>query len=226
MAMGAIPSTVAVVTADLIGSRRYPREQRQDLNRVLKESFDAAEHLYPQAVLTPLGFKIVQGDEFQMVLKKPADAYPFLFFMRVFLANTNLNPRPNFRASIGIGEIAIIEGTTPYAMDGVAFHASRDGLDRLGQDKAGRSRLTALVTGDGKKDVWFDIVLMYQDLLEKKWSLAQREAIFWRMQLQTYEAIGKKIDIAQQNVQKRLQAAHWEEFSRGMEFIKEAIFTL
>lgn len=226
MAMSDIPSMVAVVTADLIGSRRYSREQRQDLDRVLKESFVAAEQLYPRAVLTPLGFKIVQGDEFQMVLKKPADAYPFLFFMRMFLGNTKLNPRPNFRASIGLGEIAIIEGNTPYAMDGVAFHASRDGLDRLGKDKAGRSRLTALVTGDGKKDVWFDIVLMYQDLLEKKWSPAQREAIFWRMQLPTYEAIGKKLDIAHQNVQKRLQAAYWEEFSRGMEFIRETLFTL
>ena len=41
--------------------------------------------------------------------------------------------------------------------------------------------------------------------------------------LPTYEEIAGKLEIAYQNVQKRLKAANWDEFSKGMEFIEKGL---
>jgi hypothetical protein len=64
---------------------------------------------------------------------------------------------------------------------------------------------------------------MYQDLLEEKWTRAQWEAIRWRLMLPTYEEIAKKLGVAYQNVQKRLKAAKWDEFSQGVEFVEKVL---
>jgi len=64
---------------------------------------------------------------------------------------------------------------------------------------------------------------MYQDLLEEQWTRAQWEAIRWRLILPTYEEIAGKLGVAYQNVQKRLKAANWDEFSKGIEFIEKVL---
>ncbi len=63
----------------------------------------------------------------------------------------------------------------------------------------------------------------YQDLLEEKWTRAQWEAIRWRLMLPTYEEIAKKLGVAYQNVQKRLKAANWDEFSQGVDFVEKLL---
>jgi hypothetical protein len=99
-------------------------------------------------------------------------------------------------------------------------------MQRLAKAKGGRPRMTMLLTGDSDRDAWFDLILRYQDLIENRWTPAQLEAVRWRQQLSTYEAIGQKIGIAKQNVQKRLRAACWDEFRRGIDFIRDASVTL
>jgi predicted transcriptional regulator len=41
--------------------------------------------------------------------------------------------------------------------------------------------------------------------------------------LPTYEEIAGKLGVAYQNVQKRLKAAHWDEFSKGIGFIEKVL---
>jgi hypothetical protein len=226
MAEHQVPDEVAVVTGDFVGSRRYSRAQRQVLDQALTATFNSASELLPDAVYAPLGFSVVQGDEFQLVLQRPDLAYPFVVLMRTLLSTSGLSPRPTFRAAIGIGEMAVSQGRSSYAMDGAAFHFARDGMQRLAKAKGGRPRMTMLLTGDTDRDAWFDLILMYQDLIENRWTPAQLEAVRWRQQLSTYEAIGQKIGIAKQNVQKRLRAACWDEFRRGIDFIRDASVTL
>ena len=67
------------------------------------------------------------------------------------------------------------------------------------------------------------MVLTYQDLLEEKWTRAQWEAIRWRLILPTYEEIANKLGVAYQNVQKRLKAANWDEFSQGIGFVEKVL---
>ena len=223
MALKNSSSKVAVITADLIASRSYSSEQRAELDTLLRQAFDTATQRLSADVYMPMSFNVVRGDEFQLVLNDVNEAYPFVVFMRTLLANSALRPTPRFRASIGIGELAVSHGDTSYAMDGSAFHYARDGLDALGKSHTGRMRLSALRTGDAKMDDLSDLLLMYQDLFESRWTPAQCEAIRWRFEALTYEKIGEKLGVALQNIQKRLHAAYWDEFSRGMDFIKGSI---
>jgi hypothetical protein len=41
--------------------------------------------------------------------------------------------------------------------------------------------------------------------------------------LSTYEEISPKLGVAYQNVQKRLKAANWDEFSHGLAFIEKTL---
>lgn len=223
MAVEQILGNVAVVTGDLIGSRRYSREQRQQLDQVLKQAANTAGEILPEAVYAPLSFSVVEGDEFQFVLQRPDDAYDFVVLMRTVLRTSGLSPEPSFRCAIGIGELVVNEGDSSYAMDGSAFHFAREGLNTLEKRSTGRERTTKLLTGEPKSDRWFDVLLMYQDLLESRWTALQCEAIRYRLQDQTYETIGKKLGITKQSVDKRLSAAYWDEFSCGMNFITKSL---
>jgi len=49
------------------------------------------------------------------------------------------------------------------------------------------------------------------------------KAIRWRLMLPTYEEIAGKLGVALQNVQKRLKAANWDEFSKGIGFIEKVL---
>jgi len=51
-------------------------------------------------------------------------------------------------------------------------------------------------SGDRALDETLDLILMYQDLLEEKWTRAQWEAVRWRLMLSTYEEIAGKLGVA------------------------------
>lgn len=215
--------TVAVITGDIIDSRRYTSEERLELDSLLKNAFETAAASFPETVHANMSFSTIQGDEFQFVLRKPAKAYSYLVVMRSVLAASPLAPKPRFRAAIGIGEIAVPDGINSYTMDGEAFHLSRDGIKKMEKLKNYRDRLTILASAKPALDESVDIVLMYQDMVERRWTREQHTAIRWRLENETYEKIAEKLDIAYQNVQKRIKAAHWDEFSRGMDFIEKSV---
>ena len=223
MTIAPVEGSVAVITADLIASRGYSGAHRVELDRLLRQSFEVAVKTLPQDSYLPMSFSVVQGDEFQLVLKDVREAYRFVVCMRTLLATSALVPPPFFRASIGIGEISVAAGDFSYAMDGSAFHSARDGLVAMGKSPSGRLRLTTLITGNREQDAVFDLILMYQDLLEYRWTAAQREAVRWRMEGETYGVIGDKLGIALQNVRKRLRAACWDEFQLGMDYVKRVL---
>ncbi len=212
--------TVAVITGDIINSKRYLSEERLALDTLLKQAFETAAARFPETVHANISFSTIQGDEFQFVLRDPAKAYAYLVFMRSILAASSLEPKPGFRAAIGIGEIAVHEGGDSYAMDGAAFHFSRQGMKKMESMKSGLDRLTILTSAQPAMDESVNIVLMYQDMIERRWTREQHLAVRWRLENETYRKIGEKINIAPQNVQKRLKAAHWDEFSAGLQFIE------
>jgi len=211
---------VAVVTCDIFQSQKYTTEQRKKIDSILKREFKKVAVHYREAIHTPTSFKVTQGDEFQFVLNKPEKSYEIMVCYRTLVALAEIEPVLGFRSSIGIGEIAVENRRDSYAEDGKAFHRSRLGLDRFTSQRSRGKRWSRIITGNDALDETLDVILMYQDLLEESWTRAQREAVWWRFQLPTYEAMAEKIGVAYQNVQKRLKAGRWEEFSRGLEFVE------
>jgi hypothetical protein len=214
---------VAVVTCDILGSRRYTTEERTKIDAALKQTFDVVVQRYRDAVHTPVSIKVIEGDEFQFVLAKPQKAYEMLIFYRALTALIGIRPTLTFRASIGVGEISVVTRKDSYSEDGQAFHLSRQGIDQFSNQKYKGKRRSRILTGDAAVNEPLDVILMYQDMVEADWTLPQWEAIRWRLVSPTFEKIAERIGVAYQNVQKRLKAAHWEEFSRGMAFIEKVL---
>lgn len=214
---------VAVVTCDILGSRKYSTLVRKEIDAALKQAFDVVIQSYRDAIHTPASFKVIEGDEFQFVIGKPQKAYEILIFYRALAALHSIRPMLTFRASIGIGEIAVVTHKNSYSEDGQAFHLSRLGMEQFNNQKSRDKRRSRIVTGDSAFDDTLDIIAMYQDMLEANWTFAQWEAVRWRLVSPTYEDIASKIGVAYQNIQKRLKAAHWEEFGCGMAYIEKTL---
>ncbi len=214
---------VSVVTCDLVRSRKYSTQQRRQVDLSLRKSFKILGRVFQKAIHTPLSFNVVMGDEFQFVVNKPEKSYEIVIFYRALLALEDVSPPLVFRSSIGIGEIAVVNRKNSYSQDGQAFHQSRLGIEQFERQKGREKRRTKIITPDADLNETLDTVLMYQDLLEQGWTKAQWEAVRWRFQLPTYEDMAKQIGIAYQNVQKRLKAAKWDEFHRGLHFVEKRL---
>jgi hypothetical protein len=214
---------VAAVTCDIVRSQRYPTELRKTMDTLLKKEFREVVKTYPDAIHTPTSFNVTVGDEFQFVSSKVEKVYELTVFYRALVALADMTPMISFRSSIGIGEIAVENKRDSYSQDGKAFHRSREGINLFQNQKFRGRRRTKIITGDTALDETLDLILMYQDLLEEQWTRAQWEAVRWRLILPTYEEIAGKLGVAYQNVQKRLKAANWDEFSKGIQFIEKIL---
>jgi hypothetical protein len=165
---------VAVTTADIIGSSRYDTRDRRRLDRVLKPAFRDVERRFPNAVHTKMAFRVTAGDEFQWVMSDVSKSVGALTYFRAVVAGAELAPAHVFRASIGVGEIAVSTRRNPYEEDGSAFAWSRLGLESMGRSRQ-PLRWTKLITGTSRDDAAADAVLCLMDFVMQGWTKQRRK---------------------------------------------------
>jgi hypothetical protein len=214
------PRTVSVVTADIINSTSYDPHSRRRINTTLKRSFTDLARKYPNAIHTRLAFRITAGDEFQCVFSNVPQSFELLTYLRSSVAISGVQPLITFRAAIGVGGISVKGKSSPYEEDGEAFVRARLGLEQLGKRKY---RWTKLITQNSEIDRVADLTLMFLDRLQKSWTVPQWEAVKWSLLGLTREDISKKLNVAHQNVTKRLAAAGWQEFKEGSQFLHDLL---
>jgi hypothetical protein len=214
---------VATVTCDIQNSSKYSVIDRNEINRILLEKIQSVHKLYRKEIQTLASFSIIKGDEFQFVINNPKRAYEIVVFFRILIGLEPLKPLVTFRTSIGIGEIAVETGESSYSQDGEAFHLSRFGMEDFISNKGMRKRRSIIRTNNKKLNEKLNIILMYQDLIESRWTLGQMEAIRWRMEMLPYKKIAQTVGVAWQNIQKRLKAAYWSQYYFGLKFLEKLI---
>lgn len=214
------PPSVAVITADLIASRLYSPKDRQRIDAGLRAAIEVASKQYRRDIHTPASFRVTGGDEFQWVIKTSRRAFEILLFLRALVTGIKVEPMLMFRASIGIGQITVDGRRSSYEKDGPAFVRSRAGLDFL---SAHRLRITSLGTGHDFVDRTGNVVLTLLDSFQQRWTRSQWEAIRWALVGMKRTEISEHLDVAHQNVSKRLIAAEWDTFKVGSEFMGELI---
>ncbi len=182
-----------VLTGDVIKSRDYDNVS-EILNTALKKI------KYPENMITP--FQISRGDEIQAVFK---NYIPFPKLIRQI--RYELLPL-EIRFGIGFGEINN-EGyqDNSWNMNGTAFYHARKAL-KIVDEK--RKFYTQFVSNK-KIDEAINTILYLIDTLEKEWTDAQWEAIYYYEKKGTYKKAATELDIAFQNVEKRCRAAKWKE---------------
>ncbi|MDP8202080.1 MAG: SatD family protein [Candidatus Tenebribacter burtonii] len=208
---------VAVVTCDIIKSRQYSNNDRGTVNDLIKSAFEETIELLPNTNVDKLSFNIVQGDEFQFIVNTPALAYRFIVFYRLRLALKNL--KSSFRAGIGFGEVAV-DNDNSYKMDGPAFHRSRDAFQKFGKPKF-RNRITHVISGNQELDDQIEIIAMYNDFIEQRWSIKQRNSIYLYEKYGSLKEAAKHDSVSLQALQQRIKVSGYSQMDFG--FFKHTI---
>ena len=124
---------VAVIFIDLAGSSRAP-QQRAELQRALLALRDRHNETYRDRLIAP--FDVVWGDELKGVLTDPRPVWD------VYRSSFELLDGIPFYFSVGFGTIDTSAGYEPSRninlLDGTAFKAARDAMDRLKHDASKR----------------------------------------------------------------------------------------
>jgi hypothetical protein len=221
-------SIVAVVTADMVNSRRYGKKSRTELDRAVRQSFSPRQ--LPGSLrdfkVAAAGFHITVGDEFQFVSKNLDLVLPFVTHLRARLARLAIDPKPQFRVSVGVGTVVLARSGNAYEQDGPAFVLSRRGLNALKEASRGRDQLTTVVTGTSDRDREFDAVLALMDHMQRRWTRQQFEAADLALQGATLQEASAKIGVRYQNVHKRLRAAGWFEYKQAQDLLSGWLLTL
>ena len=213
---------LAVLTADIVGSSRYSSGDRRKVDRVIRKAFTDVERRFPGAIHTRLAFRITAGDEFQCVMADVSRALDVVAYLRAVAATGGLTPPVRLRASVGIGEISTPKRLNPYEEDGSAFVHARNGLQQITKARS-PVRDTCLVTGVPEVDATAAAVLSLTDFIQRSWTVPQWEAVRWSLLGMTREAIAGKLEVAHQNVTKRLLAAGWPHFDVALTFLRDLL---
>lgn len=110
-----------VVNVDIIGSRKI--KNRLQFQDIVTDYLAQCNHKYSDILTAPITMTL--GDEWQIVLNKPSQAYNLIHeFQQLFWKN-NIE----LYAGIGIGEINTAIYDDVRKMDGSCFHAARSAIN-------------------------------------------------------------------------------------------------
>ncbi len=178
-------ATIAVLTGDLIGSRRLSEPQRQhlfqELNRLWHE-FAAARPGFAKGDI-----QVFRGDGWQALASPPQHAVNAAIFVRASVKALNLVDGIDTRIGVGIGAVDSLKPDHLGDSNGPAFIQSGEALDSL----ANIAPAWAFKPPQAKLN---DIALAtfpIMDLAIQRWTKAESAAVVGSLLGLTQEAIAK-----------------------------------
>ncbi len=205
---------ISVLTIDIVDSKEYSPKKQPVVKKEIRETLSKINKEYKGLLLLPITPTI--GDEYQGVVSPHWKILNLVDRFRTLLRLQGKN-KIDLHVSIGIARGSITKGKEARLQEGPPFYLSRDGIDWL---KDNRTRRTKILTEDDPANKLIDLILTYQDMILLNWTEAQWQAVSWRDQGLNLKEIGSKLNVAYQNIGKRLKAAHFEIYFRGREFLE------
>jgi hypothetical protein len=217
-ATGSSDKIYAVITADVIGSRRIEafRRKRDQKLRPLSRS-----HVRNKVILSD--YAVTAWDEFQAILRSPGLAPQVILDLR-----RNFYPMQLWIA-VGIGRVS-----EPHRKPvnlfagGEAFERARTAADQLKSDKGGKDRrLTGFVSGNATFDLTANIIYHLHDTLLQGLSNRQWETVLVQFQTGNQELAARKLKLNTSTVSRNLRRAHFREMEEtclAMEHIIQSYF--
>jgi hypothetical protein len=210
----------AVITADVIGSRRIEafRRKRDQKLRPLSRV-----HLREKLILSD--YAVTAWDEFQAILRSPAMAPRVVLDLR-----RRFYPMQLWIA-VGIGRVSEPhKKPVNLFAGGEAFERARMAANELKADKPGKDhRLTSFVSGDPIFDLTANTIYRLHDTLLKGVSAKQWETVLAQVSTGNQELAAKKLQLNISTVSRNLRRAHFwemEETCQAMGSIIQAHFAL
>ena len=168
----------AVITGDIVGSRKFPEKARRDLHTVMTAGAEALCKVFGDAV--PLEMDTFRGDAWQMVVADPARALRIGSFYRAFLRAEIRDVKADSRLAIAVGTIDFIPAAKVSSGDGEAYRLSGNLLERMPRQQRLAFAFAAKESDDRVAALKTVITLM--DVLAANWSEKQSQAITGALQ--------------------------------------------
>lgn len=167
-----MPATYAVLTGDVIGSRRLTAKELEAVFDDVRYLWKAFGSHHSGAVVGTL--EIFRGDGWQAALAKPWLAVEAAAFLRAAFRAQEATRRVDSRIGIGLGGVEHLDANRLRESNGEAFQRSGAALEKLakkqlcwGIDLGDEARLRSLTT----------TTLPLLDLLVCRWTRAEAAAV-------------------------------------------------
>lgn len=221
-------SIFAVITGDIVGSSSIIKDDRADMLKALKISFNEINKEIIKKTKPP--FEIYRGDSFQVVLEKPQLSLPVSLLIRAKMRSIIVNKEekgqivkqsPDCRIGIGIGNISFKTGKT-IESDGEAYQLSGKALDSMKNTEHRLKIFTKWEEVNSELEVSFT----FADTIIKEWSTYQAEAFYlYILRNETQISLAKNLNIAQSSVHKRLKTGKAESIDLFRKRFEELIMS-
>ena len=200
---------IAILTADIINSRKLPSQKWMDDLKVFLSQFGK----------TPNDWEIYRGDEFQLEIKNPEEALLIAFQIKAFFKSIRLD----VRMSIGFGN-KTYKSKKITESNGTAFIRSGEKFENLKKQK-----INLIVnSNDSLFDEELNLILKLSLSFMDNW--LQQSATFILVAIQnptaTQEEIGFKLGINQAAVSRRQKRSNYELVLQVDRYFRKKIKTL
>lgn len=211
----------AVVTGDVIGSRKLSLDQRAHLVRTLRRaSRQLHEHLQD---CVPFEVDFFRGDSWQFVVSKPERSVRAALFFRAYLISQMARRTADTRLAIGIGPIDFLPQKAISTGDGEAYRRSGIALDKM--PRGTRMRI------DGPRAIGSldmstaDVLVRLIDAIARDWTDRQANAVcgallHWKQV--EIASVWFKGAVTQQAVAQHLERAGWNAVGAALTHIEES----
>ncbi len=182
-----------IITGDIIGSRK-------SVSEIWMEAF---KNLLSEKGKNPINWEIYRGDQFQLEIKNPENAFLTAFEIKAFLKTMKLDAR----MSIGFGE-KTYDAEKISESNGSAFINSGEVFELLKKQKI----TLAIKTGNVDFDSEMNLILKLAMSFMNNWLPQSGEFVLTAIQNPTLsqEEIGQKLGINQAAVSRRQKRAQYD----------------
>jgi hypothetical protein len=200
---------IVIVTADIINSRKLSSKQWMDDLKQLLNSFGKS----------PNEWEIYRGDEFQLEIKNPEDAFLVVFQLKAFFKSINLD----VRMSLGFGDKSY-KSKKITESNGSAFVRSGELFETLKKQKIN----LAVNSENAEFDEEFNLLLRLTSSFMDNWLQQSADFILVAIRNPTLsqEEIGVKLGINQAAVSRRQKRSQYELMMQVERYFRKKVKSL
>lgn len=192
---------IAVLTGDIIDSKKIPQADLENLSQSIKNIFLEIE----TSTQTKIPFEFWRGDSFQAIIENPKLALWITIAIRAGLKAkskqiSKTNQLCDARIGVGIGDVSYRAKTVSESY-GDAFILSGSSLDSMVKNK---NKLQIKTPWNEINEELF-VSASLTDILISNWTQKQAEAIYtYMLNPQNQQTLAKHFNISQPALQKRI----------------------
>lgn len=208
----------AAITGDIVNFSRLPAEEREKLQRTMKEGSKVLRRTFRGSV--PLDVDVFRGDSWQLLVTDPEKSLRIGLFYRAFLRAATATSKWDTRMAIAIGTVDFVPGDGVSKGDGQAYRYSGKALEEMAKSSNICFRFPQMDVEES-----LDVLVHLLDVLAINWSDKQALAITGALQGMKQEEIRSlwKPPITQQSVNRHLQRAGWFPIEKAIEFFEKQL---